>query len=80
MNGRLSHLPSSLRFSVALAASFGYPAATELAASLSGLVQADDDMPGHVGCMRSGDSRLLQGVTLLRRRSGHVRRTRWDGL
>ena len=47
-------------------------AATELAASLSGLVQADDDMPGHVGCMRSGDSRLLQSVTLLRRRSGHV--------
>src|SRR5271170_179403 len=35
--------------------------ATELAASLSGLMHADDDIPGHAGCRASHDSEPAPG-------------------
>src|SRR6185437_128128 len=37
------------------------PAATELAASSSGLMQADEGIPGHAGCMSAHGSELAPG-------------------
>jgi hypothetical protein len=53
--------PVSLEPEVDMPAVARASAATELDASSSGLMQADDDIPGHVGCVGSRGSELAPG-------------------